>query len=223
MSPLSARLLKMRRAIKRLIASLNKAKINNFPDSDFKDDKKHGSVRKQAMHAKTTAKFPKGLIGPPSNVQMKVNGHPFSAILDKGSQVTIIFEKWYEEHFLDVTIQPVSGLAIWVLSDTSYPYLGYVVVGMQFPEEVTRNTVSVGFHLAGPSTPDQVPLILGPNACLFHRLAALCSHRKSETLTLNISGSGFKKGMVSQSVSKGDPDETVGLIRWTYSSQSLKA
>ncbi|KAK0150435.1 Paraneoplastic antigen Ma2 [Merluccius polli] len=98
-----------KRVIRRLIASLNKAKRNYSPGRDLKDDTTHCSARKQAVHAKTTATFPKGLIGPPTTAQVK-----------------------------------------------------------------------------------------------------------SETLarTLNICGFGLKKEMVSQSVSEGDPDETVGLISW---------
>ncbi|KAK0147770.1 Paraneoplastic antigen Ma2 [Merluccius polli] len=208
-----------KRVIRRLIASLNKAKRNYSPGRDLKDDTTHCSARKQAVHAKTTATFPKGLIGPPTTAQVKVNGHPCTAILDSGSQVTIIFEKWYEEHLSNVTIHPVSGLAIWGLSDTSYPYLGYVLVDMQFPKELVgkSETLSVlALICPGPNTPDQVPVILGTNASLFHRLAALCGRQQSETLarTLNISGFGLKKEMVSQSVSEGDPDETVGLISW---------
>ncbi|KAK0134504.1 Paraneoplastic antigen Ma2 [Merluccius polli] len=208
-----------KRVIRRLIASLNKAKRNYSPGRDLKDDTTHCSARKQAVHAKTTATFPKGLIGPPTTAQVKVNGHPCTAILDSGSQVTIIFEKWYEEHLSNVTIHPVSGLAIWGLSDTSYPYLGYVLVDMQFPKELVgkSETLSVlALICPGPNTPDQVPVILGTNASLFHRLAALCGRQQSETLarTLNICGFGLKKEMVSQSVSEGDPDETVGLISW---------
>ena len=88
----------------------------------------------------TTASVPEGLIGPASTVQRKVHGHPCTAILASGSQVTIIFEAWYEKYLSCVPIQQVSGLAIWALRDTSYPYKGYVVVDMQFPRELMGKT-----------------------------------------------------------------------------------
>ena len=198
-----------KRVIRRLIALLNKAKRNYSPDRDFNTT--HCSAKKQAVHAKTTTTFPKGLIGPPTTAQVKVNGHPCTEILDSGSQVTIILEKWYEEHLCNVTIHPVSGLAIWGLSDTSYPYLGYVLVDMQFPKELVgkSETLSVlALICPGPNTPDQVPVILGTNASVFNRLAALCGPQQGEILarTFNISEFGLKKEMISQSASEGDPD-----------------
>uniref|UniRef100_A0A3Q4AVM6 CCHC-type domain-containing protein n=1 Tax=Mola mola TaxID=94237 RepID=A0A3Q4AVM6_MOLML len=87
-----------KKVIKRLIASLNKAKDKRVPDNDSKDETTLCPVTKKAVHAKSTPPFPEGLIGPSSIVQVKVNGHPCTAILDSGSQVTIIFEKWYEKH-----------------------------------------------------------------------------------------------------------------------------
>lgn len=131
-----------KRVIRRLIASL-KAKNK---DDDAKGETTHCQSNKHDVQVKATAGFPEGLIGPPSTVQVKVNGHPCTAILDSGSQVTIIFEKWYEKHLSNVPIQPVSGLAIWGLSDTSYPYLGYVVVDMQFPKELVGKSESLCLH-----------------------------------------------------------------------------
>jgi len=89
--------------------------------------------------------IPQGLIGPCSIIPVKINGQHCDALLDSGSQITIIFENWYKHHLPDVPIQPVSGLAIWGLSDTSYPYLGHVIVEMEFPEKVTgaKETLSV--------------------------------------------------------------------------------
>ncbi|XP_062372262.1 retrovirus-related Pol polyprotein from transposon 412 isoform X1 [Sardina pilchardus] len=204
-----------KKVIRKLIASLNKAKDKRVPEGETT----HCSVRKQAVHAKMTASFPEGLIGPPSTVQVKVNGHPCTAILDSGSQVTIIFEKWYEKHLSCVPIQPVTGLAIWGLSDTSYPYKGYVVVDMQFPKELVGKTETLSvlaLICPGPNTPDQVPVILGTNASLFHRLAALCDHSKSETLAraLNVSGLGPKKETALHSLAEVDSDEAVGIVKW---------
>lgn len=42
--------------------------------------------------------------------------------------MTIIFENWYKQYLSDLIIHPVTGLVIWGLSETNYPYLGYVMV-----------------------------------------------------------------------------------------------
>lgn len=60
--------------------------------------------------------IPAGLVGPVSTVTLKVNGQPCTALLDSGSQVTIIFEKCYQKHLSHIPIHPVSGLAIWGLT-----------------------------------------------------------------------------------------------------------
>nr|XP_054604917.1 paraneoplastic antigen Ma1 homolog [Nothobranchius furzeri] len=72
--------------------------------------------------------LPKGLVGPPSTAHVKVEGKPCTALLDSGSQVTIVFDSWYTEHLSHVPLNPVSGLAIWGLSESesSYPYKGYI-------------------------------------------------------------------------------------------------
>lgn len=48
-----------------------------------------------------------------SVVQLKVNGQACDALVDSGSQVTIIFEAWYKQHLSDVPINPITRLAIW--------------------------------------------------------------------------------------------------------------
>ncbi|KAL1259510.1 hypothetical protein QQF64_010087 [Cirrhinus molitorella] len=182
-----------KKVIRRLIASLNKAK-----GKQAKDDN------------------PNSLIGPPSTVQ--VNGNPCTAILDSGSQVTIIFEKFYEKHLSDVPIQPVSGLAIWGLSDKSYPYTGYVVADMHFPKQLIgkSETLSVlALICPGPSTPDQVPVILGTNANLFHRLADLCGHPKSEALVraLKVSNTGPERDLLPNA-NDTNTEDSMGVVKF---------
>ncbi|KAJ8340547.1 hypothetical protein SKAU_G00351800 [Synaphobranchus kaupii] len=70
----------------------------------------------------------------------------------------------------------VSGLAIWGLSETCYPYKGYVVVDMEFPKDMcgVQETIAVlALVCPDPRSPDQVPVIIGTNASLFKRLAEL--------------------------------------------------
>lgn len=106
-----------------------------------------------------------------------MNGEPCNALLDSGSRVTILCENWYKEHLSGVLIYPVSGLTIWGLSNSSYPYLGYVVVDVEFPEQVKggHETISVLALICPDSRgPDQTSMIIGTNASLFQRLATLC-------------------------------------------------
>lgn len=53
---------------------------------------------------------------------------PCQALLDSGSVVTIIFGEWYNKYLTDTLIQPISGLAVWGLSEE---------VELQFPEKLT--------------------------------------------------------------------------------------
>ncbi len=93
-------------------------------------------VKKSAIESfKTELNVPQGLVGPSSTLDIKICGHPCSALLDSGSQVTIIFEKWYNQYLSEIPIHPVNGLAIWWLSESSYPYKGYVVVDLEIPKD----------------------------------------------------------------------------------------
>lgn len=49
------------------------------------------------MKTQTVNVLPKGLVGPSSLVSVKINGHLCDALLDSGSQVTIVFEDWYRK------------------------------------------------------------------------------------------------------------------------------
>ena len=161
--------------------------------------------------------IPHGLIGPSSIVPVKINGQHCDALLDSGSQVTIIFETWYKRHLYDVPIKPVSGLAIWGLSDTSYPYLGYVVVEMEFPAKVTgsKETLSVlALICPSPQSSEKTSVILGTNANLFQRLSRLCKETTGVDLAQTL-GIKAKNPIVHtvQPTTEGAEDE-VGYVRW---------
>lgn len=115
--------------IQKLIGALKKAKT-----CDSQPGSTGAEVRKSTLDFHKTTDLPEGLIGPPSMEPIKVNGHLCDALLDSGSRVSIIFESWYKQYLSNVPIHPVSRLDIWGLSDSSYPYLGYAVVDVDFPK-----------------------------------------------------------------------------------------
>ena len=78
--------------------------------------------KRSAVKVHTVHGLPKGLVELSSFVSVKINGHACDAFLDSGSQLIITFEDWYQKNVCDLPIHPVSGLAIWGLSDSSYPY-----------------------------------------------------------------------------------------------------
>ncbi|KAL6485589.1 hypothetical protein MHYP_G00049810 [Metynnis hypsauchen] len=71
-----------KKVIKRLIASLNKAKGKQSNDGNANCETTNCFSKKQEVRTNINALLPKGLIGPPSTVKVKVNGRPCTAILD---------------------------------------------------------------------------------------------------------------------------------------------
>ncbi|KAL7870676.1 hypothetical protein SRHO_G00081730 [Serrasalmus rhombeus] len=142
-----------------------------------KDPSENNCFAKKSTVETIKAGLPEGLVGPSSITEVKIDGHLCKSLLDSGSQVMIIFEKWYAKHLSHIPVQPISGLAIWGLSEASYLYKGYVVVDFQFPQQLSgiQDPISVlALICPEPKSPDNVPVIIGINAYLFQRIAALC-------------------------------------------------
>ncbi|KAI7797198.1 hypothetical protein IRJ41_020208, partial [Triplophysa rosa] len=148
--------------IQKLIRSLRKVKSGKCEESsDHKKDLDQVCFSKRSQtEVYESSGLPKGLVGPASTVEVKLNGSGCQALLDSGSQVTIVFEDWYSKNLPDVPIHPLTGLSIWGLSSSSYPYKGYSlsILALVCPE---------------PQGPTQLPVIIGTNASFFTRLAAL--------------------------------------------------
>nr|XP_023659188.1 uncharacterized protein LOC111839473 [Paramormyrops kingsleyae] len=176
---------------------------------------------KGAATTPKVAQVPDGLIGPPSLVPLKVNGIPCKALLDSGSQVTIIFESWYREHLTSIPIQPVAGLNLWGLSDSqvSYPYRGYVVVDVEYPAEIIGSckTVSIPALICpNPKTSDQVSVIVGTNASHVRRLVQQCRERGIDVA--HAFGIQTRNADVKCSSNTSQPtvelDYEVGCVKW---------
>lgn len=95
-----------------LIQVQRKLKVNQKETSTPKEANYENVNVKRSVVSGHTNNLPEGLIGPPSTPAMKVVGTPCTALLDSGSQVTIIFDSWYDKPLTHVRLQPATGLAI---------------------------------------------------------------------------------------------------------------
>lgn len=207
------------KVIKRLIHALKLSKSNQ-PSGEATTSQVNCSVKESTVDMPENVGIPEGLVGPPSLLPMKVNGKPCTALLDSGSQVTIIFEPWYQQHLADVPIQPVSGLSLWGLSETgvSYPYRGYVVVDLEYPAEVlgTSQTVTVlALICPSPRAEDKTSVIVGTNASHVRRLVSQCRDSKVDVMR----ALGLRVSVRDESMSTGvtlaaQEDDEAGRVRW---------
>ena len=72
----------------------------------------------------------------------------------------IAFDSWFTKHLAHVPLQPVSGLAIWGLSDSdsSYPYCGYIQVELALPKKMASCLRHCLSHCS-----DNIPILVGTN------------------------------------------------------------
>ncbi len=116
----------------------------------------------------------------------------------------------------------MSGLAVWGLSDSSYPYIGYVVVDIEFQEKAIGGAESLSvlaLICPGPTSPDQTAVIIGTNASLFSRLAQLCKESTGTDIvhTLGIQVESTSEDVVPSSQTGTVPfdmDDAVGCVKW---------
>lgn len=208
------------KVIKKLIQALRLSK-DNQTSTKSTAPKVNCDVKKSLVTSPATAAIPEGLIGPPSIVKLKVNGHACDALFDSGSQVTIIFEPWYLKHLPDVPLQPVSGLNLWGLSesDASYPYRGYIVVDLEYPAEVagTCQTVTVlALICPSPRTAGQTPVIVGTNTRHVRSLVKQCRESGVDIMqTLGIQADHVNAFAPTDFASPTcDQEDDVGIVTW---------
>ncbi|CAI5671484.1 unnamed protein product [Oreochromis niloticus] len=176
-------------------------------------------VKQGLLTSPTPAGIPEGLIGPPSIVPLKVNGQPCDALFDSGSQVTIIFESWYKAHLPSIPVHPVTGLNIWGLSESnvSYPYLGYVVVDVEYPAEVTgtKHTVPALALICPSPKEEQIPVIVGTNTSHVRNLVQECRKEGRDiTKSLGIQIHRESLPTFTDSITLGSQDDQVGCVTW---------
>lgn len=159
--------------------------------------------------------LPEGLVGPSFIHAIRVNDMVCDALIDSGSNVTIIFENWYNKHLPGVPIKPLSCLGLWGLSDTEYPYKGYVVVEMEFTEEITGVSGRVevlALICPEPKNQQQTPVLVGTNTSLFRRLWELVKTKSNKNTVHSMRiQSVYAPVKAQEQLAK---NEVLGQIKW---------
>ncbi len=159
--------------------------------------------------------LPEGLVGPSFIHTIKINDVVCDALIDSGSNVTIIFESWYNQHLPDVPIKPLSRLGLWGLADTEYPYKGYVVVEMEFTEEITGVSGHVevlALICPEPKNQQQAPVLVGTNTSLFRRLWELVKTKGDENTVHSMRIQSVYAPVKAQE--QLNKNEVLGQIKW---------
>ncbi|KAL8572029.1 hypothetical protein ACOMHN_038387 [Nucella lapillus] len=120
------------------------------------------------------------LVGPCCETTIAVNGQRAQALLDSGSQVTIISEAFYRTHLPSIPLeQPDFDLTINGAGGQRVPFLGCARVQVQLPKEVAGTSKVIDtVAVVGPDTAfsTRVPVIIGTNTIrCFARQFSLCS------------------------------------------------
>ncbi|XP_072135866.1 uncharacterized protein [Mobula birostris] len=126
---------------------------------------------------KAQALIPDGLVGPRSRVSLQIQGIFANAIVDTGSQVTLLYRSFYNKYLKHLPVTPFNALEIWGISDSDYPYDGYPSVRLEFAEgDVGVSEALETLVLVCPDpveTGGAAPLV-GTNSPLVRRLLGAC-------------------------------------------------
>lgn len=124
--------------------------------------------------------IPSGLIGPTSEVPVQIEGVYAKALLDSGSQVTILYRSFYDVYLKHLPLLPVENLEIWGLSSHKYPYDGYLPIKLEFTENVVGLPQAVDtLALVCPdSQPEKrIAILVGTNTNIVRRLFEACKQK----------------------------------------------
>ncbi len=210
------------KVIQKLLQAQRKSKHNRKSDNETRTPTTNASVKRSAVNVQTNS-LPEGLVGPPSTAQVRINGNPCTALMDSGSQVTIIFDSWYAKHLSHIQLNSVTGLAIWGLSESesSYPYKGYIQVELELPQKSKSNTVKSVPILAlvcpDPRCSDTIPVLIGTNVRGVQPFKSRAKKGDLETVnSVKIQVQEKKHSTVHAGINaKCNPDLPVAEVKWS--------
>ncbi|KAL6460364.1 hypothetical protein MHYP_G00303300 [Metynnis hypsauchen] len=152
--------------------------------------------------------IPQGLVGPSSAVPVQIEGIYTKAILDTGSQVTLLYRSFYDRYLTHLPLTPISVLQIWGLSPADYPYDGYLSLKLKFREAdvgVTEAIDALVLVCPDPVVKDNAAMLVGTNTPTVRRLLKSHKDRDGENVIASKHiHPAFKKAL--EEISKSPPE-----------------
>lgn len=121
------------------------------------------------------------LVGEVNEATAAINGVETKALLDTGSCISLMSEKFYTEHFKDIPIQPLIEIINVECADGSkLPYQGYIEIDLQILTGLPNSTSHPCLLLITPETQYSAltPILLGTN--ILSELMAECREAHGE-------------------------------------------
>lgn len=138
------------------------------------------------------AVLPEGLVGPSSVVPVLIEGIYSKALLDSGSQVTLLYRSFYDRHLKHFPLTPIENLQIWGLSADEYPYDGYLRLKLEFTGAVvgvTETIETLVLVCPDPAVKGEYSILVGTNTSIVRRLYHSCKDKGGDnflhTLTVH--------------------------------------
>lgn len=121
---------------------------------------------------------------------MQIEGIHSNALLDGGSQVTLLYRSFYNEHLKHLPLTPIERLEIWGLSVDEYPYDGYLCLELEFGEDVVgvKETVqTLALVCPDPVMTGEYSIIVGTNTSTVRRLYQTCKTQRGNNFIHSLS------------------------------------
>lgn len=115
------------------------------------------------------------LVGPSLEAWCQIDGKKARCLVDTGSQVSIMSESFFRKNYSKDDLEPLSELNVTGAGGHSIPYLGFVRVNVELPEEVVGvREKTQTLMLVCPDTEYSilVPVIVGTNT--MRNFASIC-------------------------------------------------
>ncbi|KAL7824891.1 hypothetical protein SRHO_G00343510 [Serrasalmus rhombeus] len=152
--------------------------------------------------------IPQGLVGPSSAVPVQIEGIYTKAILDTGSQVTLLYRSFYDRYLTHLPLTPISVLQVWGLSPADYPYDGYLSLKLEFREAdvgVTETIDALVLVCPDPVVKDNASMLVGTNTPTVRRLLKSYKDRDGgNVMAAKHIHPAFKKAL--EEISKSPPE-----------------